>query len=154
MSYKNWSFTFLLLIVFDIYSQSISFDREVIKYGGNIDFYPYEYLDENNQPKGFIIDLLNEITKKTGVKIEIELKPWNSVINSLRNNINYDLTALYYSFDRTQFLYYCPPLLLTYDNLFTNSKASSINDISQLESKEVLVEKGGFASEYFKKKLA
>lgn len=153
MTRINYMFFSILFILLNAYSQDISSNKQVINYGGNIDFYPFEYLDDSNQPKGFVIDLLHEISNRMGVKIEVDLKPWSSVITSLQNNRDYDLTSLYYSFDRAQYLDYCQPLLLTYDNLYINSDANLINDISQLASEEVVVEKGGFVSEYLTKNI-
>ena len=42
--------------------------KEVVyKVGSSADYPPFEYLDDKNQIVGFEIDLLNEITKKTGI---------------------------------------------------------------------------------------
>ncbi|MCF8432645.1 MAG: transporter substrate-binding domain-containing protein, partial [Melioribacteraceae bacterium] len=51
-------------------------------------------------------------------------------------------------------LEYCLPIILTYDNLFTNSKDLSVENISQLKDKEILVERDGFVSEYLKSNMA
>lgn len=125
----------------------------VLKYEGNIDFYPFEYLDDNGNPTGFTIHLLKEIEKNNGVKFEIELKKWSAVSNDLQYGKNFDLTSLYYSAKRDTIVDFCYPLLITYDELFIRKSENNINSINDLIGKEVLVEKDGFIDEYIRTNL-
>ena len=45
-------------------------------YIGDRDFAPYEYLDEQNQPAGFNIQVVHELARELRVPIDIRLVPW------------------------------------------------------------------------------
>jgi ABC-type amino acid transport substrate-binding protein len=47
--------------------------RRVIRVGGTIDAYPYSYLDEQGQPTGFAVDLLNAVARVMDLSIEREM---------------------------------------------------------------------------------
>ncbi len=44
-------------------------------YGGDQQFPPYEYLDEQGQPEGFNIHLIRALAREAGMSIEIRLGP-------------------------------------------------------------------------------
>src|SRR5918995_809779 len=45
-------------------------------YVGDRDFPPYEYIDDQNQPGGFNIQVVRALARELGVAIEIRLVPW------------------------------------------------------------------------------
>ncbi len=143
----------MLLISSKTFPQKIDSTKKIIQYGGNSDFFPYEYLDKNLKPDGFTIDLLKSISKQTGLKIKIELKPWNNIMDSLRAGEKYDLTSLYFSKQRSANVDFCEPFLMTYDELFIRKDENDIKSMNDLRNKSVAVEKEGFIDEYIKYNL-
>ncbi len=136
-----------------IHAQKAERANRTIVYAGDKNFYPFEYLDDSGKPAGFFIDLLREISKKTNIKIEVELKKWSHVITGLKEHKKYDLAAVYFSNERAEFLDFGNPLFLTYDFLILNKNSNNITDISELVSHEVLVEKGGWSADYIRMNL-
>ena len=126
---------------------------KTINYGGNIAFYPFEYLDSDGKPKGFIMDLLKEIERRTGYKINVQLTPWEDIKSNLISGKKYNLTSLYYSKERESFVDFASPLMITYDGLFIRKNEKEISDISDIVGKQVLVERSGFIEAYLKKNL-
>ena len=60
--------------------------KEVVyKVGSSADYPPFEYLDDKNQIVGFEIDLLNEITKKTGIKFDVANMSFGWANTSFKN---------------------------------------------------------------------
>lgn len=145
---------FIFLSVKVITPQSVSPKDTILNYGGNEDFYPFEFLDNSGNPSGFIIDLLKEVEKETGIKFNVELLAWNKIIDNLNKGKKYNLTSLYYSQERDEFLEFGTPFLITYDDLFIRKTEKRINDINDLRGKKVLVEKGGFIEQYFKQNFS
>ena len=47
--------------------------QQAIVYGGDREFPPYEYLDEDGQPQGFNIHLMRALARDAGMKVEIRL---------------------------------------------------------------------------------
>lgn len=49
---------------------------DVVRYGGDSAFAPFESLDPQGKPQGFQIDLLGELGRAIGVRFDITLQPW------------------------------------------------------------------------------
>ena len=58
--------------------------QERLRYGGDSAFAPIESLDAKGQPKGFQIDLLNEMARETGLRFEVRLGPWHEIEAAFR----------------------------------------------------------------------
>lgn len=54
-------------------------DAQVVRYGGDRAFAPFEYADGNGRPQGFQIDLLQELARAAGLGLEIRLDDWPAV---------------------------------------------------------------------------
>ena len=61
-------------------------DSDVLYVGTNAEYPPFEYLDENGNVAGFDIDLMNEIAKIIGKKIEIKDMTFDGLIPALEAN--------------------------------------------------------------------
>ena len=82
--------------------ESIEQTRRRIIIGGDVSYPPQEFLDENNQPAGFNVDLMNAIAKHLDITIDIRLKPWNETINDLQEGRIDLIQGMLYSYDRDQ----------------------------------------------------
>ena len=58
-------------------------ESDVLYVGTNAEYPPFEYLDENGNVVGFDIDLMNEISKIIGKKIEIKDMTFDGLIPAL-----------------------------------------------------------------------
>lgn len=67
--------------------------REVIRYGGDADFPPFESLDDQGRPRGFQIDLLDEIARLLDVDIVVSLQPWSQTEAGFRQG-RFDMVAM------------------------------------------------------------
>jgi PAS domain S-box-containing protein len=57
---------------------------EVVRYGGDRDFPPFEYLDERGVPRGFQVDLLRELATAAGLEVAIRLDDWATIERDFR----------------------------------------------------------------------
>lgn len=57
---------------------------EHLRYGGDQAFAPIEWLDAKGQPQGLQIDLLNEIARETGLRLDVRMGPWNEIEAAFR----------------------------------------------------------------------
>src|SRR5574344_922881 len=64
--------------------------RQPVIIKGDWSFPPYEYLDENNSPTGFNVDLTKAIMKDLNLSYTIELDQWDNVMKSMQKG-NADL---------------------------------------------------------------
>ena len=55
---------------------AVQAQAETLRYGGDAQFAPFESLDADGRPRGFQVDLLTELGRLSGHRIEIMLQPW------------------------------------------------------------------------------
>ena len=55
------------------FAQSAGASKGAVVYGGDREFPPYEYLDEEGQPQGFNIHLIRALAREAGMSVEIRL---------------------------------------------------------------------------------
>lgn len=60
----------------------------VLKVGTNAEFPPFEFMDDNGNPDGFDMALMQEIGKVLGVKVEIENMEFKSLLGAMGNRID------------------------------------------------------------------
>ncbi|ULJ67690.1 basic amino acid ABC transporter substrate-binding protein [Wielerella bovis] len=58
---------------------------KVFRVGTNAAFAPFDYLDENNEIKGFDVDLMKAMAEAGNFKIEYSNKTWGSLFPALKN---------------------------------------------------------------------
>ena len=66
----------VLIIASLCLAMSLTF-AETLYIVGDDNAKPKNWLDAEGNPKGIIIDLLSEITERTGIKFTLDLAPWN-----------------------------------------------------------------------------
>jgi signal transduction histidine kinase len=79
-------------------------DRRIVV-GGDEDYPPFEYLDEEGRPTGYGVELTRAIALALGLDVEIRLGPWDEIRESLANG----------EIDLIQGIYYTPERDLIYD---------------------------------------
>jgi two-component system sensor histidine kinase EvgS len=75
-------------------------EKSRIVVGGDSNFPPYEYLDENGQPAGYNVELTKAIARQMGLLVEIRLKPWQQIRQEAANGSIDIIQGMYYSVDR------------------------------------------------------
>ncbi|MGM0595646.1 MAG: transporter substrate-binding domain-containing protein [Myxococcota bacterium] len=68
--------------------------------GGDNNFPPFEYLDNNGQPSGYNVELTKAIARKLGLEITIKLAPWNKIKQQLSSGEIDLLQGMFYSLQR------------------------------------------------------
>jgi polar amino acid transport system substrate-binding protein len=51
----------------------------VVRYGGDRDFPPFEFLDDSGRPQGFQIELLNAIERISDLRVSVRLDEWQAI---------------------------------------------------------------------------
>jgi PAS domain S-box-containing protein len=65
----------LVLLAAPVPAQNPTFEPRALIYGGDREFPPYEYLDDQGEPQGFNIHLIRALAREAGVAVEIRLGP-------------------------------------------------------------------------------
>lgn len=88
----------------------------VIKVGTSADYPPFESVDENGNKVGFDIELMEEIAKRLGVKVEWVDMPFDSLIAAVQEGkIDASISAFNYTEERDQSIDFSIPYFTSED---------------------------------------
>jgi PAS domain S-box-containing protein len=74
-------------------------DRPILV-GGDRNFPPFEYLDENGDPAGYNVDLTYAVAREMGLNVEVRLGLWKERIRALESGQIDVMQGMYYSSTR------------------------------------------------------
>ena len=125
--------------------------KEVVyKVGSSADYPPFEYLDDKNQIVGFEIDLLNEITKKTGIKFDVTNMSFDGLIPALKTGkIDIAISGMSATDERRKSVDFTKPYYFS-ENLFIRKKGSDVNK-ENLKDKKISAQVGTIQEDAAKK---
>lgn len=118
-----------------------------IVYGADEDFAPYEWVAEDGTLQGFNIDLMREIGAVTGAEIKFVHGPWAHIKKGQREGW-IDITAMFKSAARTEYLAFSNPMSVDYDTIWIRKGDKEIRSLDDLADRTVIVQATGFTAEY------
>jgi signal transduction histidine kinase len=125
-------------------------DRPVIV-GGDHSYPPYEFLDKDGKPAGFVVDLTYAIGEVMGMKVEVRLGSWAEARRALAKGEVDILEGTVRSEERADVFEFAPPSCFVHQSVFGRQGAPYVYEVAQLAGKEVIVQKGGFMHDFLVK---
>jgi two-component system sensor histidine kinase EvgS len=118
----------------------------VIKVAADTAWFPFDFIDKNNEHQGLSQDILKYITKKTGLQFDIVPGTWRSSLKKVKESKLDLLPAVYKTPERENTLVFSKPYYHPSPYYFTetNSTLTPNTDISQYK---IALVKGNAASE-------
>ncbi|WP_372808348.1 transporter substrate-binding domain-containing protein [Pontiella sp.] len=107
----------------------------------DFDFPPYSFIDENGQPAGFNIELLQAIAQETGLDIAFRLDAWSEVRRQMEAG-EIDITCMLYEQQRTGWVDYTLPHATMYWTVFGRNDSPPYRSIEDLKGVRVSVQSG------------
>jgi len=120
----------------------------VVVIGGDRNFPPYEFLDQNGKPSGFNVELSRAIAEVMGFEVEFRLGNWNDARRGLFEGSVDVLQGLTYSEARAKDFDFSPAHNIVNTSVFGRRGAAPIANLEELQGKEVIVQKGGSMHDY------
>ena len=115
--------------------------KKTIKSVGDKYAPPYEYFNREFEPIGFNVDLIKEIMERLDQPYVIELGVWDDVLDSLKNgNADLIIGMVYFNDRANEYSFGAVHSFLDYS--LVAKKDAVIRKISDLEGKNILVQKG------------
>ena len=115
-------------------------DSDVLYVGTNAEYPPFEYLDENGNVAGFDIDLMNEIAKIIGKKIEIKDMTFDGLIPALEaNTIDIIIAGMTVNESKKKIMNFSIPYYEVRQNIIVLDNNTDITNLSSLNNKRVAV---------------
>lgn len=126
-------------------------DKDVVVVGTESTYPPYEFRDENNELKGFDIDLMEAIADKAGFKIEWQDMPFDSLIPALiSNKIDIIAAGLSATPERAERVAFSVPYEISLSTFIVKKGDDSIKAVEDLKGKTVTAQLGTVQETYSK----
>jgi len=148
---SNGTFRLLHTEWFGSIASMQDFSRRIV-IGGDHNFPPYEYLDENGNPAGYNVDLIRAIADEVGLNIKIELGPWNEIREKLKQGHIDAIQGIFYSPKRDETLDMSPAHTRIGYVMSTRQGNALPGELEGLAGHSVLVQEGDLMEEQLVKK--
>jgi len=123
-------------------------DRPVVV-GGDRNFPPYEFLDENGQPAGYNVDLTRAIASEMGLNVDIRLGRWTERLEALEAGRIDIMQGMFYSPDRDlAFDFSQPHAVSHYVAVVRKGDAPAPESVADLSGKRIVVEQGDILHDF------
>ncbi len=120
---------------------------KIIVVGGDHNYPPYEFINNNGEPDGYNTELTYAIAQVMGLDVNVALSSWDEMKWDLESG-NIDLLqGISYSEERAELLDFSPPHSLIHQSVFARVGSPSISQLSELAGKSVIVQSGGIMAE-------
>ena len=118
------------------------FQHQRIIVGGDHNYPPYEYLDENGQPAGYNVELTRAIAEELGLQVVIELAPWERTRQALEAGEIDLIQGMFYSREREKVFDFSPPHTLISHVAVTRHNIQIPKSLADLTGQAVAVMAG------------
>ena len=119
--------------------------QESIKVASSTDWAPFNF-SENGTPKGYSIELLQLVGKKTGLPLEyISVNTWSEILENFKNGELDILPSVYFTESRKEFISFTESYAANPSIIVVNAQNTDIKTLEDLLFKKVAVI-SGFAS--------
>ncbi len=128
------------------------FQNRRILVGGDANYPPFEFINENGDPDGFNVEITRAIAEEMGIDVEIRLQPWTKTLEDLQQKRIDALQGMYYSVERDM-LYDLTPYHTQVSQVFVASKGKPLpSSLSELDPEDTLVlQRGDIMHDYVRK---
>ena len=106
------------LLFFGLCTASISLADAPIHVGGDLNYPPYEFINENGKPDGYNTELTRAIAEVMGIEVDIQLGSWDDIRSRLEQGKLDVLQGMAYSTGRTDNYNFSPPHALVHGIIF------------------------------------
>lgn len=140
----------LLLPVSGVARDSGVKPRDVIVVGGDHNYPPYEFINDEGLPDGYNTDLTRAIAELMGMDVEIRLSGWAEMRRQLENGEVDALQGMVFSSERAGEYEFSPPHAFVHQSIFARKGTPEVTDLSDLKGKSVIVQQDGIMHDFLK----
>ncbi len=116
-------------------------EHPVIYYGGEKDWPPFDFVDQEGRHTGLSRDLLQLIGEYSGLNFQVKIAKWDELLADIKAQKIDMLPTIYFTEERQKYLQFTNPyqLTLTYFFIHESIQAKTFND---LKGKTIAITKG------------
>ncbi len=124
--------------------------KKVIIVGGNSAYPPYEFIDKDGNPAGFVVELTKAIAEEQGLNIVIRLgESWTDMRKALEDGEIDILQGISYSAEREKILDFSPPHSFVSHSIFGHQRSKPVHSLEELRGKNIILLGRGIMYDYF-----
>ncbi len=101
--------------------------------GTELGYPPYSFINQENNPDGFNVELSRALGEILGREVEIRIDPWADIKNALATGEINLIAGMYYSPQRDKDFDFSPPYGVVQHTAFVREGEPRITDVSQLQ---------------------
>jgi PAS domain S-box-containing protein len=117
--------------------------------GGDHNYPPYAFLDENGRPAGFNVDLIQAVAREVGLDIHIRLGPWEQIRNDLKDGEIDVIQGMFYSPERDRIFDFTPPHKVNhYVAVVRKNQGPAPDSVDELEDMRIAVQGGDIMHDF------
>lgn len=116
--------------------------------GTEHDYPPFSFLDEKGKPTGFNIDLTHAVAEATGLRVEMDYRPWDEIRKDLEHGKIHAIAGMFHSAERELEVDFSPPFAVITHAVFVRKQSGKIESEEELKDKEIIVVQGDIMHEY------
>lgn len=146
--YRLFVYLVFLLQVFDAYADSRSSPNRVVVVGGDSNFPPYEFINQEGRPAGYNVDMTRAIAEVMGIKVDIRLGEWDVMLSALKANQIDILQGIVASEERSKILSFSSPHAIIHHSVFARIGGVAPKGLVGLRGKAVMVQSESIMYEY------
>ncbi|MCF8093225.1 MAG: transporter substrate-binding domain-containing protein [Desulfotignum sp.] len=123
-------------------------DRPVI-IGGDHNYPPFEFVNDEGLPDGFMVELTRAIAREMNMNIQIRLDSWSDTVQALEKGDIDVIQGMFYSAKRDLTLDFSPPHLISYYvGVTRNDSGNPPETAADLTGKRLAVQQGDVILEF------
>ena len=119
-----------------------------VRIGGDYNYPPYEFLDEDGLPSGYNVELSQAIARVMGMEINIQLGPWGEMRQALEQGDVDVLMGMAHTRERLDEVDFSIPHAKVHQSIWVRNGNVTIRDLEDLTGKEVIVMKGSVMHDF------
>lgn len=129
--------------------QANDFQDRTIVVGGDHDYPPYEFLDENGHPTGYNVELTRALARALGLDIRIQLGPWGEIRRALDQGEIDAIQGMFYSTERDTEVEFSPPhAAVSHVTVVRRGDLDPPEDVAGLQGKHLVVMEGDIMHDF------
>ena len=121
------------------------YSKTITVYADN-EYAPYSYIDDDNNPQGYDVELIYKLANKMKVNIDLKMIPWTMDLSNLDISDVDIILGLDYNEDNSNLFHLSHPVQI---NEYVAFGIDSLKNTSQLYTKNIGLLNGSIASELF-----
>lgn len=116
--------------------------RSRILVGGDHNYPPFEFLDENGEPAGYNVELTRAIARQLGLEVSFRLGPWGEIREALERGEIDVVQGVFYSPEREAVFDYSPAHTVINHAIVVRSGTAMPASLADLAGQSILVMRG------------